>query len=291
MFLTGYRVTLSYGVYPFERFSEDGKRVLTVAQEEAERSGHSYIGTEHLLLAMLRLDSSPAGKVMRQLGIEIEPVRKKLAEVIGRNERTLIPQIIPTSRVKQVIEIAFDEARRMGHEEVNSAHMLLALVLEGEGIAAHVLADLGADARRVTAEVERELGVPPTGRGNRPRPRRLFPFGPPRSVAVPGMRVVARPPAWPGSDAESLHHLLAAPHIAELLRARGLDVEALAQELRRPPESIRQLRMELSTLRSDLQAAVAGQDFRRAGQLQKREGDVGNRLLKAEQEWLKGLGR
>jgi ATP-dependent Clp protease ATP-binding subunit ClpC len=113
-------------MYPFERFTERAKKVLTLAQEEAERSHHSYIGTEHLLLGL-------------------------------RNERIVIQQIIPTSRVKKVIEISFEEARRMGHNYVGTEHLLLGLLIEGEGIAAHVLEDLGANLEKVRNEIERLL--------------------------------------------------------------------------------------------------------------------------------------
>ncbi len=149
-------------MYPFERFAPDAQQSLTFAQEEAERSHHSYIGTEHLLLGLLRLPKGPAPVVLRELGVDIDTVRRTIATVIGRTERIIIQQIIPTSRVKMVIEIAFEEARRMGHERVDSGHLLMALVMEGEGIAAHVLEDLGATAQKVVAALERIWNVEPS---------------------------------------------------------------------------------------------------------------------------------
>jgi flavin reductase (DIM6/NTAB) family NADH-FMN oxidoreductase RutF len=146
-------------MYPFEKFTEDAKRTLTLAQDEAERARHSYIGTEHLLLGLLRGESGPARRVLTELGISIEPVREVIQSVLGSNELIRTQSIIPTSRVKRVIEIAFGEARRMGHDSVNSGHLLMALVLEREGIAAHVLSDLGASASRVVTAVEVELGT------------------------------------------------------------------------------------------------------------------------------------
>jgi flavin reductase (DIM6/NTAB) family NADH-FMN oxidoreductase RutF len=148
-------------VYPFERFNEQAKRTLTLAQEEAERSHHSYIGTEHLLLGLLRTERGTAQRVLTGLGISTDSVRETIASVLGRNERIIIQQIIPTSRVKKVIEIAFQEARRMGHNYVDTGHLLLGLLIEGEGIAAHVLVDLGADPAKVMEAVERELGAEP----------------------------------------------------------------------------------------------------------------------------------
>ena len=144
-------------MYPFERFTERAKKVLTLAQEEAERSHHSYIGTEHLLLGLLREGEGLAAKVLNNLGVEINKVRSTIESVLGRNERIIIQQIIPTSRVKKVIEISFEEARRMGNNYVGTEHLLLGLLIEGEGIAAHVLEDLGASLEKVRGEIERLL--------------------------------------------------------------------------------------------------------------------------------------
>jgi len=115
-------------IYPFERFTERAKKVLTLAQEEAERSHHSYIGTEHLLLGLLRERDGLASKVLDNLGVEIGNVRQKIESVLGRDEGHERRQIIPTSRVKEVIEIAFQESRRMGHNYVGTEHLLLGLL-------------------------------------------------------------------------------------------------------------------------------------------------------------------
>jgi flavin reductase (DIM6/NTAB) family NADH-FMN oxidoreductase RutF len=148
-------------MYPFERFGDDGKLALQMAQEEAARAHHSYIGTEHLLLGLLRVQEGVAPKVLADLGVNMGAVRKAITSILGASERALSEGIIPTSRVKKVIEIAFEEARRMGHGHVSTGHMLLALVVEGEGIAAHVLKDFGATRDVVRAAVEREMGFPP----------------------------------------------------------------------------------------------------------------------------------
>jgi ATP-dependent Clp protease ATP-binding subunit ClpC len=145
-------------LYPFERFSERATKVLMLAQEEAERSHHSYIGTEHLLLALLREGDGLAAKVLNNLGVEIDTVRQTIESLLGRDKGlTVLQQIIPTSRVKKVIEISFEEARRMGHNYVGTEHLLLGLLREGEGIAAHILEDLGATTDKVRAEIERLL--------------------------------------------------------------------------------------------------------------------------------------
>ena len=156
-------------MYPFERFTADSKRVLTLAQEEAEKSGHSYIGTEHLLLGLMRVEGT-SSSVLSSMGIQIDQVRDHIKNVLGRNERILIQLLIPTSRVKHVIELAFMQARTLGSEHVESGHLLMGLVLDGEGIAAKVLEDLGATRERVVAEVERALGT----RRPAASPRRLI---------------------------------------------------------------------------------------------------------------------
>ena len=157
-------------MYPFERFTEKAKKVLTLAQDEAEKSHHSYIGTEHLLLGLLREGDGLAAKVLANLGVEIHKVRDTIDSVLGRNERIIVQQIIPTSRVKKVIEIAFEEAKRMNNTYVGTEHLLLGLLIEGEGIAAHVLEDLGANLDKVRHELD--LLLKEQGLEDEPAPER-----------------------------------------------------------------------------------------------------------------------
>ncbi len=159
--------------YPFERMSEDAKRTLVYAQEEAEAMGSGYIGTEHFLLAMFRLGEGSAHRALLWLGVDDVRVRNKLDSVLGREPRPDI-RVIPTTRVKRVIEIAFGESRRMSNEKVDSGHLLMGLAIEGEGIAAHVLRDYGATAARVIEAVERDHGVLLSGRGK--KRKSLFSF-------------------------------------------------------------------------------------------------------------------
>jgi hypothetical protein len=148
-------------VHPFERFSDDAKKVLTISQEEAERAHHSYIGTEHLLVALLLVESQ-ASRILAQLGVELDLVRATLESVLGRAERVIIQQIIPTTRVKKVIELSFEAALGEGAQEVGPQHLLIGLLEEGNGIAAHVLKDLGATLERVrSVRVDVPLKVPP----------------------------------------------------------------------------------------------------------------------------------
>lgn len=144
---------VSPGTYPFERFTDHAKELLTIAQREAEQSGHSYIGTEHLLLACFGNAEFSAAKILDQLCIEQAAARSAVEAALDARRPMLRRQIIPTARVKKVIEIAFNLSGAMGDELVGTHHVLLALAAEGEGIAAHVLKDLGATKDRIQAEV------------------------------------------------------------------------------------------------------------------------------------------
>jgi len=151
-------------MYPFERFTERAKKVLALAQTEAELAHRSYIGTEHLLLGLLREANGLAAHVLVALGVEIERVRTSVDAVLSTAGPAPAAQgesgvVIPTSRVKKVIEISFDEARRMGHRYVGTEHILLGLMVEGEGIAPHVLNDLGVTLDAVRAEIDRRLAA------------------------------------------------------------------------------------------------------------------------------------
>jgi hypothetical protein len=141
------------GTYPFDRFTDHGKELLKRAQEEAEKSGDSYIGTEHMLLAAFGRREFQAARILEALGIEQAVVRASIAKAIGEHKPAPVGKIIPTSRVKRVLEIAFNLCGSMGDPCVGTNHMLLALAAEGEGIAGHVLADLGATKERILSEM------------------------------------------------------------------------------------------------------------------------------------------
>jgi len=164
-------------MYPFERFTAQAKRALSLAQQEAERSHKSYIGTEHLLLGLFQVDGGMAQQILADLGVEIGTVRDVVKGILGRNERIAVQQIIPTSRVKAVIEIAFEESRRTGSRSVGTQHLLLGLLIEGEGIAAHVLKDLGVTVDRVREAIGR-LSAEGVREGEAPGGPPPHPFSP-----------------------------------------------------------------------------------------------------------------
>ena len=141
----------------FDKFTERARRVLTLAQEEALRFNHNYIGTEHLLLGLVREGEGVAAKVLSNMGVELNKVRSAVEFIIGRGDRAVMGEIGLTPRAKKVIELAVDEARRLGHHYIGTEHLLLGLVREGEGIAAGVLESLGVSLDKVRAEVTRIL--------------------------------------------------------------------------------------------------------------------------------------
>jgi ATP-dependent Clp protease ATP-binding subunit ClpC len=137
----------------FEKFSERARRVLTIAQEEARNLNHSYIGTEHILLGLVREEEGVAAKVLTNLGIGLSKVRSAVEFIIGRGEKPGTGETGLTPRAKKVIELAIDEARQMGHNYIGTEHLLLGLLREGEGVASSVLDSFGITLERARSEV------------------------------------------------------------------------------------------------------------------------------------------
>ncbi len=140
-----------------DRFTKRARRVLTLAQEEALRLNHNYIGTEHLLLGLVREENGVAVKVLRELGVEPGQVIRAVERTVGRGERAPFGKPTLAPRTKRVIELAVDEARLMGHHYIGTEHLLLGLVREGEGIAVNVLRGLGVNLDRVRTQTARNI--------------------------------------------------------------------------------------------------------------------------------------
>ena len=136
----------------FDRFTERARKVLSLAQEEAQRFQHNYIGTEHLLLGLVREGEGVAAIVLRSFDVDLEKVRKAVEGIIGRGDRVVLGEIGLTPRAKKVIELAVDEARHLNHNYVGTEHLLLGLIREGEGIAAGVLESFGLSLQEVRAK-------------------------------------------------------------------------------------------------------------------------------------------
>ena len=143
--------------YGADRFTEQLKRVLTFSVQEAGRFQHNYIGTEHLLLGLVREPESIAARVLAQLGVRLSKVRSSVEFIIGRGDRITVAEIGLTPRSKKIIELAADEARLLNHDYIGTEHLLLGLVREGEGIASGVLESMGVNLVKVRVEVRREL--------------------------------------------------------------------------------------------------------------------------------------
>src|SRR6059036_370823 len=137
----------------FERFTDRARRVVVLAQEEARMLNHNYIGTEHILLGLIHEGEGVAAKALESLGISLEGVRGQVEDIIGQGQQAPSGHIPFTPRAKKVLELSLREALQLGHNYIGTEHMLLGLVREGEGVAATVLVNLGADLSRVRQQV------------------------------------------------------------------------------------------------------------------------------------------
>ena len=158
-----------------ERFTQRARRVLSLAQEEAERLQHNYIGTEHLLLGLMREDGGVAGRVLRELGLEQRRVEELVERLTRASARTSSVQLDLSPGTKKVLELAVDEARRMGHHYIGTEHLLLGLVRQSEGVAIEVLKRLGISPEEVRKATRRVLQESPMqsqpSNEERPRPK------------------------------------------------------------------------------------------------------------------------
>jgi ATP-dependent Clp protease ATP-binding subunit ClpC len=152
----------------FEKFSERARRVLTSAQEEAQNLNHNYIGTEHILLGLIREEEGVAAKVLMNQGISLSKVRSAVEFIIGRGEKAPVGEIGLTPRAKRVIELAIDEARHLSHNYIGTEHILLGLLHEGEGVAAGVLDSFGLTIETARTEVTNVLSQGTAGRTKQP---------------------------------------------------------------------------------------------------------------------------
>ena len=141
----------------FGRFTERAQKVLALAQEEAVRLGHTNIGTEHVLLGLVREGEGIAAKALIGLGLGLEKIQKEVENLIGRGQGQPV-NIAYTPRAKKVIELSMDEARKLGHTYVGTEHILLGLIREGEGVAARVLNNLGVSLNKARQQVLQLLG-------------------------------------------------------------------------------------------------------------------------------------
>jgi ATP-dependent Clp protease ATP-binding subunit ClpC len=160
----------------FERFTEPAREVVVLAQDEARALRHNYVGTEHLLLGLLGREAV-ASRALASLGVAHDDVQAQVARIIGQGDEVAVGQIPFTPRSKKVLELSLREAVALGHNHIGTEHLLLAILREGDGVAARILVDLGADDENVRRAVGEILGR------SVPAGRKLA--GPPRPVPRP----------------------------------------------------------------------------------------------------------
>jgi ATP-dependent Clp protease ATP-binding subunit ClpA len=243
----------------FERFTDRARRVVALAEEEARMLNHNWIGTEHLLLGLIREGDGVAAKVLESLGISLQAVRQEVEEIIGQGEQVPSEAIPFTPRSKKVLELSLRESLQLGHNYIGTEHILLGLIREGDGVAAQVLVKLGADPNRVRQQVIQLLhgyqGKEPVSAGT--------------SEGSPlGKRVRAQLPEDAPARIEALDRRLAA-----IERWVGL----------RP--DLGDLDQEIAQVRRDKEAAAGRQDFEVAAELRDKERQLLAARAAQEKEW------
>jgi ATP-dependent Clp protease ATP-binding subunit ClpA len=248
----------------FDKFTDRARNVLRLAQEDAQRFGHPYIGTEHLLLGLVREDESVAVVVLRNLGVEPPSVRDAVVGIIGRTDRVVLGEVGLTPRAKKVIELAVDEGRRMNHHYIGTEHLLLGLVREGEGIAARVLESLGVNLEKVRTQTIQVLSQRAAVADEAKEPEDVVPPAP--------LVLVAPPAAGPKNNVvtcrlddrslDALDALVEAgvratrSDAAAWLIAAGIDThQALFDRLAATIQTIRELRQEAQAIAHEVASA------------------------------------
>jgi ATP-dependent Clp protease ATP-binding subunit ClpC len=232
----------------FERFTDRARLAVGLAQEEARKLNHNYIGTEHILLGLIREGEGVAAKTLESLGISLEAVRQQVEKIIGRGQQAPSGHIPITPRAKKVLELSLREAKALGHNYIGTEHILLGLIREGSGVAAQVLVKLGADLNRTRQQVVQLLhghrGEDVTGKG---------------------------PP--PPDDA--------------LTRVDSLDrrLAAIERWVGLRPEPDDDLDQEIARVRGEKEAAISGQDFEAAARLRAQEKQLLAARAGREKEW------
>jgi ATP-dependent Clp protease ATP-binding subunit ClpC len=236
----------------FERFTDRARRVVVLAQEEASMLNHNYIGTEHILLGLIHEGEGVAAKALESLGISLEAVRQQVEEIIGQGQQAPSGHIPFTPRAKKVLELSLRESLQLGHNYIGTEHILLALLREGEGVAAQVLVKLGADLNRVRQQVIQLLHGYPGKRLEGPAAGR-------RERGLP-------------------------PEVAARLDAIDSRLSAVEQRAGTGPDTS-ELDQQIEHMRRDRQAAVDAQEYERAASLRDREKDLLAQQASRQQQW------
>ncbi len=268
-----------------DKFTERVRKVIYLAREEAARLQHDYIGTEHLLLGVIREGEGIAATVLNNLGLDLDRIRQEVENMVSPSGGTMTIGEIPfTPRAKRVLELAVEEARALGHNYVGTEHLLLGLIREGEGVAAKVLLELGVDRKRVREETLKLLGGSPSGAGaaergeERPETPALNQFG--RDLTQLAREGKLDPVIGREKEIERVIQVLSRrkknnpvligePGVGKTAIAEGLAQRIISSQV---PESLKNKR--IVTL--DLAAVVAGTKYR--GQFEERLKTVMNEI-------------
>ncbi len=250
----------------FERFTDRARRVVVLAHEEARLLNHGYIGTEHLLLGLLREDQGIAARALTALDVELEVVRDRVREIIGEGNEAEFEGHIPfTPRAKRVLELSLREALQLGHTYIGTEHILLGLVREGEGVGAQILVALGADLNRVRQQV---IGLLHGSHGQATRGGRPGPA----DVTIAGRAV-------PGRRERTL---------VSGFRIRLSEIEsrlaAVEQRVGFGPD-VSEIDKELVRVLGEKHAAADAQDYERAAELRDAERRLTAEKAAKQQEW------
>ena len=273
----------------FNKFTERARKVILLAKEEAKRFNHDYIGTEHILLGLIREGEGVAAAVLQKLGLSPEKIRLEVEKLVQSGPTTMVSGDIPfTPKAKKVIELAMEEARSLGHNYIGTEHLLLGLIREGEGVASQVLMNLGLDLNRVRSEVITLLGsstpATPTagGTGGRTKTPALDAFG--RDLTQLASEGKLDPVIGRAEEIERVIQILGrrTKNNPVLLGEAGVGktaiVEGLAQKIIKNdiPEILRDKRVIIL----DLALMVAGTKYR--GQFEERIKAVMDEIRRAE---------
>jgi ATP-dependent Clp protease ATP-binding subunit ClpA len=230
-----------------ERFTDRARRVVVLAQEEARRLDHNYIGTEHILLGLLREGEGVAARALKSLEVSLDAVRQQVEEIIGRGQQAPSGHIPFTPRSKKVLELSLRESKQLGHNYIGTEHILLGLLREGDGVAAQVLVRLGADLNRVRQQVIDLLHG--------------------RAAAEPG----------PGVDVRL-------EMVEQQLTAIERQLTAIERRIGIRPDTS-DLDEQIEAVRTEKEAAVDAQDFERATSLRQRQTQLLAAKAARQQEW------
>jgi Clp amino terminal domain, pathogenicity island component/UvrB/uvrC motif len=246
----------------FERFTDRARQAVALAQEEAKRLNHNYIGTEHILLGLIHEGEGAAAKALESLGISLDAVRQQVEEIIGQGQQASLEHIPFTPRAKKVLELSLRESKQLGHNYIGTEHILLGLIREGDGVAAQVLVKLGAALDRVRQQVIQLLhGY----QGEEPR-------------------LARRPPeeGVPATEAQARLGTIEA-------RLTAIEVLLVAVEQRvgiRPDTT--DLDKQIDRVRGERQAAADAQDYEQAAALRDREKELLASKAARQEQWAAG---